>query len=192
MIANLDIFVGTIDQHLSNWIIAGRFYPPAMTARCCHSKATRPPTEAASSVRRLHRAATNCAPGGPCGNAACTPYLPTRPPTRPPILAAIHAHGLCLGWLRHDQRRCRDGNRCRRQPTKQSPTRNLFRHANLPKQVPQRVCVADAAGLGLAIWDIRSRESGHIGRRRRVHPGARPAGVPMRRRREKPPTSARS
>src|SRR5215204_3166955 len=82
------------------------------------------------------------------------------PPSRPPILAPIHAHGLCFRRLRRDQRRRRDGNRCRRQPTKQPSTRNRFRHENLLQQVPQQGGLADLARASLAYWDSRPGELG--------------------------------
>ena len=89
---------------------------------------TRPPTEAASQMKRSDRAATNGAPGGARGPASGTPHPPSHAPSRPPILAPLHAHGLGFGRLGRDERRRRDGNRCRRQPTKQPSTRNRFRH----------------------------------------------------------------
>ena len=130
------------------------------------------PLKAASRMKRLHRAATNGAPGGARGPAPGTPHRPSHAPSRPPILAPIHAHGLGFGRLGRDERGRRDGNRCRRQPTKQSSTRNRFRHENLLQQVPQQGGLADLARASLAYWDSRSGELGQAA----AQPGQHRAG----------------
>ena len=55
---------------------------------------TRPPCGGLADEAINHRAATNRAPGGPRGPAPRAPHRPSHAPSRPPILAPIHAHGL--------------------------------------------------------------------------------------------------